>query len=128
MKAVYNIYNVPGVHYCNKYEIIVYTVRILYCQYNSLVYNLIQVVPHATEESLLYIRSHNFTIRSIADSYSSTYFLIIESQRCPKQYISQSLQTLTVGRECFEFTQLLTVGGTTGSSRSFKAIPHLNIK
>jgi hypothetical protein len=32
MKAVYNIYNVPDVHYCNKYEIIVYTVHILYCQ------------------------------------------------------------------------------------------------
>ena len=25
MKAVYNIYIVPDVYYCNKYEIIVYT-------------------------------------------------------------------------------------------------------
>jgi hypothetical protein len=32
IKALYNIYNVPGVYYCDKYEIIacVYAIRILY--------------------------------------------------------------------------------------------------
>ena len=38
IKALYNIYNVPGVYYCDKYEIIVYIrnthiIQYLYIQY-----------------------------------------------------------------------------------------------
>ena len=49
MKDRYNIYIVPDVYYCNKYEIIVYTdIRILYkcSQCHNNYYNFL-VVPHA---------------------------------------------------------------------------------
>ena len=44
MKALYNIYIVPDVYYCNKYEIIVYTHFIQCSQCHN--YNVL-VVPHA---------------------------------------------------------------------------------
>ena len=37
IKALYNIYNVPGVYYCDKYEIIVYT---QYAYYTIFIYSI----------------------------------------------------------------------------------------
>jgi hypothetical protein len=49
--------------------------------YSFLYYLNIQIVPHATEESLPLPESDDFTIFLITESYTSTKFLIIELQR-----------------------------------------------
>ena len=41
IKALYNIYNVPGVYYCDKYEIIVYTQHAYYTIFIYTVYSLL---------------------------------------------------------------------------------------
>ena len=41
IKALYNIYNVPGVYYCDKYKIIVYTQYAYYTIFIYTVYSLL---------------------------------------------------------------------------------------
>ena len=68
MKALYNIYIVPDVYYCNKYEIIVYTHIIQCSQCHN--YNVL-VVPHA-RRSLTLSTLDDFTIRLITETFSLT--------------------------------------------------------
>ena len=70
MKALYNIYIVPDVYYCNKYEIIVYTHIIQCSQCHN--YNVCRTAR--TEESLTLstYTSDDFTIRLIKEPFSLT--------------------------------------------------------
>ena len=45
IKALYNIYDVPGVYYCDKYEIIVYTQYAYYTIFIYTVYSLLYNAP-----------------------------------------------------------------------------------
>ena len=69
MKALYNIYIVPDVYYCNKYEIIVYTHIIQCSQCHN--YNVL-VVPHAHGGVFDFVYIGDFTIRLITETFSLT--------------------------------------------------------
>ena len=73
IKALYNIDNVPGVYYCDKYEIIVYTqyvIKKLYIQYT--VFSIKLIYSNCTARNERVFVFDFYTIRLITESYTST--------------------------------------------------------
>ena len=126
IKPLYNIYNVPGVYYCDKYEIIVYTQYAYYTILHT-VYSLFWIIKYsnctARNERVFVF---DFTTRLITGR--ELYLDTIVDHRVsamPKRstYITVFVfgGLFTVGRACLEFTHSWRVTG----SCCFIAIPRL---
>jgi hypothetical protein len=111
IKALYNIYNVPGVYYCDKYEIIVYTQYAYYTIFIYTVYSLLYQINifklyRTQRKSLcLWLLYHTFDYRELYLDIILDHRVSAMSKRVKRfSYITVFDGLFTVGRACLEFT------------------------